>query len=194
MNKYKELNLPRKNITVTEKECEYLYDFTKKHNVKNSLEVGFAYGTSAIHIMLATGNNHISIDPYAFKKDEWNGVGMENVRKMGLSDQFRLIENYSQFALPKLIDENINFDFAFIDGLHIFDITLVEFYYIDMMMVKGGHIMLHDTYMDSIKSVVSYIETNRKDYELVEYFEKSVMFKKIGEDNRFWKDHFTFKG
>ena len=45
-------------------EAQFIYKFINDNNLKNTLETGFAYARSASHIIAATGNKHIAIDPF----------------------------------------------------------------------------------------------------------------------------------
>jgi Methyltransferase domain len=69
----------------------------------NTLEVGCAYGLSSLFICSALqerhGATHTIIDPY----QNGYGVGIRNLEDAGLRF-FNLIENKSEFALPKLLE------------------------------------------------------------------------------------------
>ena len=61
--------------------------------------------------------------------------------------------------------------FAFIDGWHLFDHTLIDFFYVDQMMEIGGVIVFDDVIWPAINAVVRFVLANR-DYELVEALEQ----------------------
>jgi predicted O-methyltransferase YrrM len=109
-----------------------------------SLEVGLAYGVSALWICDAlnvrNGTQHIVIEPHSLPY--WNGIGIANLRRAGYSDIVRLIEAPSYRALPELERSGQRVDFAFIDGWHTFDFTLVDFFFIDRMLNVGGVLVL----------------------------------------------------
>ena len=67
----------------------------------------------------------------------------------------------SHHVLPKLAAEGRKIDFAFIDGWHTFDHTLIDFFYIDEMLRVGGVIAIDDTDMPGIKKVCRFILKNR---------------------------------
>ncbi len=72
-----------------------------------SVEVGLAYGFSTAYILSAMKEGgygqHIAIDPH--QTTQWHGIGAQNVAKMGMKACFRLMEESSAAALPKLSDE-----------------------------------------------------------------------------------------
>ena len=57
-------------------------------------------------------------------------------------------------------------DFAFVDGWHLFDFTLVDFYYIDKLLEVGGHVAFDDMWLPAVRKVVSFVLRN-KPYKLV---------------------------
>jgi len=89
-----------------------------------SLEVGFAYGVSALFICDALnvrkGTQHIAIDPNQYRGqwgDSWEGIGIANLHRAGYGDIVRLIESPSYRALAELERSGQHLDFAFICGL-----------------------------------------------------------------------------
>ncbi len=128
-----------------------------------ALEVGLAFGVSALFICEALeeipGGRLIAIDPFQF--EEWEGIGMANLKKAGYASMVELINKTSQAALPQLVDRGLRIDFAFIDGLHTFDHALVDFFYIDQLLRIGGVVIFDDTNFKSIRKVARFIATNR---------------------------------
>lgn len=53
--------------------------------------------------------------------------------------------------------EGRKFDFGFIDGLHTFDHTLIDFFYLNRLLNVGGIIVIDDTGMPSINKLMRYI-------------------------------------
>lgn len=129
---------------------------------KVSLEVGFAYGISALCICdtlaeIGSASRHIVIDPN--QSTNWNGIGLRNLRKAGYGDMIELREERSEFALPQLLKEGVEIDFAFIDGWHTFDHVLVDFFYINKMLRVGGIVAFDDTDFPAIDRVVKHVAT-----------------------------------
>jgi hypothetical protein len=62
---------------------------------------------------------------------------------------------------------NIKADFAFIDGWHTFDHTLVDFFFTDQILRVGGIVILDDTDWPAIRKLASFIEANRS-YQFID--------------------------
>jgi predicted O-methyltransferase YrrM len=169
---------------IPKKHAEFIYSFLRSNNIKKTIETGFATGTSSACIIAATGQTHIAIDP--FEQGAYKNIGIENLRKLGFLDYLRLYREPSFSALPKILESGHSFDFAFIDGSHIFDSVFLDFFYIDKLLDDGGYIFFHDEHLDSIKLATNFIKSNREDYCQVLVADDMVAFKKIGKDKREW--------
>lgn len=179
---------------IKQNEASFIYQFVKEKNLSHTLETGFAFARSASHIMAATGKEHIAVDPF---QDHYKNMGLSNIKKLGFSDKLIFKPDFSHNVLPKLVDENKNFDFIFIDGSHTFDGIFVDFYYANLLLEKNGYVMFHDTWMRSTCLVQSYIKKNYKCYRAVSSPLKNIcIFQKIDEDNRdgmVFKEFYTLK-
>ena len=133
-----------------------------------AVEVGLAFGISTLYILEALketgGKKLIGIDP-AQHDNHWRGGGLHNIREAGYEPLYEFHENTSQQVLPALVGEGQRIGFAFIDGWHTFDHTLIDFFYIDQMLDVGGVVVFDDVGYSSIKRVCDFIVTNR-DYEV----------------------------
>jgi predicted O-methyltransferase YrrM len=133
-------------------------------------EVGLAYGVSSLYILEAMkefgGGKLIGMDP-AQHDGTWQGGGLYNLQRAGLADRYQFHEAPSQQVLPKLVAEGTRIQFAFIDGWHTFDHTLVDFFYLDMMMDVGGVMVLDDVGYPALRRLAHFIVTNRS-YKFVD--------------------------
>ena len=146
-----------------------LYAFLRQHRYERTLEIGLAYGLSALFICQAHRDNggeghHTAIDPS--ERTLWKSVGLSHMERAGFADRFRFFEARSDEALPKLREEGERFDFAFIDGSHLFDNVMIDFFYIDKMLDVGGCIAFDDLWMPAVRKVASFALRN-KAYRLV---------------------------
>lgn len=145
-----------------------LYDFVRAVKPARTLETGMAYGLSTLFICQALEDNgagcHTAIDP--FQASEFRSVGVLNVDRAGLSHRFCLHEDASDTVLPRLCAEGRTLDLAFIDGWHLFDFTLVDFYYIDKLLRVGGYVAFDDLWLPSVRKAVSFVMRN-KPYRVV---------------------------
>jgi predicted O-methyltransferase YrrM len=140
-----------------------------KTKAKQTLEVGFAYGTSALVFaehhqrMKNTGISHTIIDPNQYGKGQgsWEGIGAENLRRCGFikSRNWRLLEESSTLALPFLYKKFGSgwLDVALIDGWHLFDYTLIDVFYCLEMVKIGGYVIVDDKNQKAVKAVAKYI-------------------------------------
>jgi predicted O-methyltransferase YrrM len=159
-----------------------------------TLETGMAYGLSTLAICgvhEARGEGeHIAIDPH--QSSDWRGIGLLNLDRAGLGSRARVIEARSDEALPRLRDEGVRLDFALIDGLHLFDTTLVDFFHADRMLDVGGVVVFHDTWMPAIAQVADFVRTNRAYEPLGGGDAAMVALRKLRDDDRAWDFHRDF--
>lgn len=139
-------------------EVEFISKMIKDHNLSRAVEVGCAMGISSLTIAESiAGTNgafHHIIDP--FQQSQWNNIGVNNLKKAGFQN-FQLIEDYSEFALPRMVKEGVKVNFGFIDGWHTFDHTLLDFFYINRMLEIGGIIIIDDVHMPAVNRAARYI-------------------------------------
>lgn len=128
--------------------------------IKSTLEVGCAQGISSLFICDALSGRedtrHVIIDP--FQHSHYEGIGLNNLTRAGF-DFFELIEELSEFALPVLARSvPASFDMVFIDGWHTFDHTLVDMFYANLLLRRGGYLVIDDCRMLPVSKAVSYFE------------------------------------
>lgn len=190
---YERLTIPdaKREISVSPAEAAFLQSLVRREGSRKTLEVGFAYGCSAAHIMTATGQPHVAIDPHPQK---WDDLGRRNLAKLGLAEYLELHEGFSYQVLPQLLRDGRSFDFIFIDGDHKFDFVLVDFFFGDKILQAGGCLVLHDVWMRAIQLVTGFIETNKPNYRCesggpdnMRIYRKAAM-----EDGRRWMDFREF--
>lgn len=145
-----------------------LYDMVREYHLCRTIELGMAYGLSTLFIRQAQAECsqriHVAIDPY--QSSMWQGIGLLNIKRAGLDDNLQFYESPSDEVLPRLCAEGEKFDMAFIDGSHLFDYALVDFFYLDKLLKMGGYIVFDDLWMPAVRRVLMFILRNRS-YELV---------------------------
>lgn len=177
-----------------------LFDMVMATNARNTLEIGMAYGFSTICFLAAIAENgaghHIAIDP--FQRADWNGIGLAHATALAPEfadgSAFTFLEDRSDRVSADLVRAGKKFDLIFIDGNHRFDDVLVDFYLYDQVCEVGGHIILDDMWMATVQTVVSFLETNRVNFERVPDHPRhnQAVFKKVSEDTRHWADFHPF--
>ena len=167
-------------------EGEFLQNLIDETKPRVSLEIGLAYGVSALYICDALaripGARHIIVDPAQFDDDYWKGAGIHNLKAAGYGDMIEFYDLPSHIALPKLESDGRQVEFAFIDGAHQFDFVLVDFFCVDRILKVGGIVAFDDLWMPSVQRLCRYIVTNRS-YTVYSYFSESSG----GESQVSWK-------
>jgi predicted O-methyltransferase YrrM len=161
-----------------------LYRMIRETRARRTLEIGMAYGLSTLFMCQALRDNgggvHVVMDPV--QTTEWKSVGILNVEKAGFGDMVRFHEEPSHAVLPRLVSEGEKFDLVFIDGYHVFDAVMLDFYYADKLIRKGCYIAFHDLWLPSIRKAVAFILRNRR-YKIVNQFssEPERRMRRIGK-------------
>lgn len=149
---------------ISQDEGEFLQRIVSDIDPRTSIEIGLAYGVSAMFICDALtktpDTRHIVIDP-AQLMEPWQGNGIHNLKKAGHGDLIDLYPLQSQLALPQLEEKGVKVDFAFIDGHHTFDFALTDFFYVDRMLKIGGVIAFDDADFPSIEKLIRFVLKNR---------------------------------
>ncbi|MDP1794553.1 MAG: class I SAM-dependent methyltransferase, partial [Acidimicrobiales bacterium] len=97
----------------------------------------------------------------------WRGIGLANLGRAGYGDLVEHLDNPSHLALPNLIRDGVEVDFAFIDGWHTFDYVLIDFFLVDLLLAEGGVVAFDDAKDPAIRRALRYILSNRH-YEVIE--------------------------
>ena len=95
------------NSSVNFKEGQFINNIIKKYKFKECIEVGMAFGISAMYITNAltkTKGHLISIDP--FQSTQWKSMGMKLLKNSKLDKYQTLIEKKSYVALPELLEKH----------------------------------------------------------------------------------------
>jgi predicted O-methyltransferase YrrM len=158
----------------------------REMGLTRTIETGMAYGLStlaigSVHQERGEGS-HIAIDP--IQSGLFRSIGTFNVRRAGLEDRVRVLEERADAALPRLRDEGVRLDFGFIDGRHLFDYALLDFFYIDSMLDVGGIVVFHDTWKAGVAEVVAYVSANRAYETLAPVDHGLATLRKVAPDNR----------
>lgn len=140
-------------------EGELLERWISDYKPMSVLEIGLAYGISALYIcdaiMRRSDVTYDIIDPY--QSSDWQSCGIHHLDQAGFHGRYTFYEEPSELCLPRLMAEGRHFDFAFIDGFHTFDHALVDFYFINRMLDVGGVIVFDDIPLPSIRKILAYV-------------------------------------
>jgi predicted O-methyltransferase YrrM len=151
-------------VTLPERDCDLLRDLLIAERAETVVEVGLAYGSSALAIgeaLVTAGRpapRHVIIDP--FQESAYAGVGWELLRSAGLEMIAELRTEWSSAVLPQLLAEGFVADAAFVDGSHRFHEVFVDLYFLRKLVRPGGLVLLDDTDAPSVGTAVRYFERN----------------------------------
>ena len=152
---FERVSLPRSHGDV-------LRDLLVSERVGTVVEIGLAYGASALAIAEAlcpaAAPSHVIVDP--FQTSDFGGGGWTILRAGGLEQSSRLIEEPSSSALPRLVAERLTADAAFVDGSHRFHEVFLDLYYLRMLVRPGGLVVLDDHWLPSVASAANYFVAN----------------------------------
>lgn len=150
--------------SATREEGEALQRLIRAHKPQVTLEVGLAYGISALFICEALaevgGRTHIAIDPF---QRGWDNLGLRHLEQAGFGPLVEHHDAPSFRALPALEAAGRRVGFAFIDGWHTFDYAMVDFFYVDLLLEPGGVLVLDDAWSyPAIRKLARYIAKHRR--------------------------------
>lgn len=150
------------SVTLPEADCDAIRDLLVAERPATVVEIGLAYGSSALAIGEALaavgGTGHIILDP--MQDTEFLDAGWEILRTAGVDDITTLIRERSQVALPRFVADGMSTDAAFVDGSHLFHNVFVDLYFLRTIVKPGGLVILDDYWWPSVATAVRYYETN----------------------------------
>lgn len=161
-----------------------------------SVEVGFGMGITASFFLSArrmAGHpfQHVVFDPFGlggdfgvvtneYLVDEF-GPQFDRQLRLSTAGLSSILENYGRQSV----------DFIFIDGDHKFDSVLADFQIAAEILAIGGYMILDDAAYPGVETLIHFIKSNRKDFE-VSWLEicNTAVLRKVEVDKREWA-HFV---
>jgi predicted O-methyltransferase YrrM len=151
-------------VALPAEDCDNLRDILVAHDAHVVIEIGLAYGNSALAIgealcwTGATEISHIIIDP--FQATSYENVGWDALKAAGVAAQCALIEEPSSIALARFVADGFTADAAFVDGSHRFHEVFVDLYFLRKLVRPGGLILLDDAEVPSVSAALRYFDLN----------------------------------
>ena len=129
-----------------------------------------AFGVSTLAICLAleeagqSASVHFGVDPDQTAVHK--GAALSLLQEHGVAHRFQLLEGCTHEVVPPLLAQGTKIDFAFVDGWHTFDYTLIDFFYSDKLLRPGGLVAFHDCHYGgglarSKRKVISFVLSHR---------------------------------
>ena len=150
-------------VVLPSKDCDALRDLLIAEHARVVVEIGLAYGSSALAIseaLVSQGHadaKHVIIDAF---QHHFRNVGRDAIIAAGLTNLCTLLTDRSQLVLPRLVTENLLADAAFVDGSHTFHNVFVDLYFLRELVRPGGLLILDDCDWPSVATAVRYFEVN----------------------------------
>lgn len=152
-------------VSVGHADCDALRDALVAESARVVIEIGLAYGSTALAIgeaILVGGDlgvhRQVVIDP--FQASQYRNAGWETLHAAGLAGHCRLMAQQSSLALPRLQEEGVVADAAFVDGSHRFHEVFVDLYFLRKLVRPGGLVVLDDVGKPSVGSALRYFDLN----------------------------------
>lgn len=151
-------------VALPARDADTLRDALAAERARTVVEVGLAYGSSALAIGEALlGNDtgplrHLVIDPY--QESSYQNVGWQVMCDAGLEEHSTLLTEPSSIALARLVAEKFSADAAFVDGSHRFHEVFVDLYYLRKLVRPAGLIILDDVQFPSVATALRYFDLN----------------------------------
>jgi predicted O-methyltransferase YrrM len=141
----------------------FLLELAASRKPASVLEIGLGWGFSAAGLQsLGCVHRHVIIELEAGSPRALQGE--RNVR--GAAPRPESLEfcwGDSHAVLPRLCASGERFDLVFVDGGHRYDDVFVDFHFSRRLVAPGAVIVLDDTWLPSVRTVVSWVETNLAD-------------------------------
>ena len=157
----------------------------------NVLEIGCAFGTSAMFIMniLNQYNKKIQykvVDPN--QDTQWNSVGLYNISRVK-KDHINVewLKGNSDIAMEYLTKSRTKYDVIFIDGGHAYDIVMSDSEYADKLLKKNG-LVLHDDVLhnDVHKAIEDFYDNNKNYHKVILDYPQKTLKPRIVQDKKKW--------
>jgi len=93
----------------------------------------------------------------------------------------------SEWVLPKLATDSRNgqLDFALIDGCHNWPMVMVDFFYVNSLLRKGGYLMLDDIQLHSVAELYRLISYETDTFRPAANWGKLRIFEKLTSESKF---------
>ncbi len=151
-------------VAIHPHEGEALSHWVTKERAASSIEIGLGYGISALFIFRGLLSNHsprirhLAIDPNQILS--FAAIGLQLIDDAGLRDRLDFYPERSEIALPRLLAETRQFDFAFVDGNHRFDGVFLDLMFLGRLVHGGSVIFLDDYQLPSVKKAAAFCSSN----------------------------------
>ena len=133
---------------------------------ERTLEIGLAFGASTLvfctehHRLGRLGTQqHTAIDPFQPYR-LFDEAGVYAVERAGFGAFLDYKPEFSEFALPRLLEQGHRYDFIYVDGSHLFENVLIDAFYCARLLNDGGLIAFDDSTDAHVAKVMRFLRAN----------------------------------
>lgn len=149
-------------VSLPARDGDVLRDLLLSERARSVIEIGLAYGASALAIAealttMADGAAHLIVDAY---QSSFAEAGWTALTAAGVEDVCTLVRERSQVALPELVSSGYQADAAFVDGSHHFHNVFVDLYFLGELVRPNGLIVVDDCEYPAVGAAVAYWVVN----------------------------------
>jgi len=154
----------------------FLYQKVNKDT--KSIETGIGYSTL---IFAERGSNHTVCFPNPKVKDRIESYAQEADVSL---KKINFVIGLSQFTLPNIKER---FNFALIDGEHMFPCPTIDFYYINNLLDVDAFLVIDDLQIPAVRILYDFLIVSQK-WSIVDIFDQQrcCAFKKLSHDQNEW--------
>jgi predicted O-methyltransferase YrrM len=139
-----------------------------RYKPKRTLEIGLCFGGSCL-LLAAThreltgqaSKQHTAVDP--FQQQVWDDAGLLALERAELAGYVSFQPSFSSIILPRLLEENEQFDLVYIDGSHLFEDVFIDTYYTGRLLSDGGVVAFDDCGDPHVRKVLAFLCSNLGD-------------------------------
>lgn len=162
--------------------AQLVHDLVIADRPSACLEVGLGQGASTLAILQALetlgAGQLLSIDRNR------EPPGLPRVSAAGVEERHTFVCAPSYLALPSLVRDDRRFQFAMIDGRHLFDYLLVDLFYTDLLLEVGGLMVVDDVDRPELERAARFFETNRGYSRVGDVPPRLAVLRKGADDSR----------
>jgi hypothetical protein len=161
---------------------EAIYEFCQKHGPPSPTILETGAGNSTVCFLHLNPRRLISIAPEQPLFDRINGYCTANAID---TESLQIFVEGSEWVLPRLAfaADHPQLDFALIDGCHSFPMVMVDFFYINTMMKRGGFLLIDDIGLHSVAELARLLSYQTKDFRFTADLGKLRIFEKLNDDS-----------
>jgi predicted O-methyltransferase YrrM len=171
INKFNKIKIKNQIINIKinfiDPERKFINKIINKYKLYNCLEIGLSHGIYAFYILSNKNVKRlISID--SFQEKQWyNGINF--LTQFNLIDRHILYEDKPYVTFPKILNKynKKTFDLIFINSLDIFNYTIIDLFFCNLLLKVDGIIIINDALHKGVQQYRDYIEKNYPSYKKI---------------------------